>query len=125
MNDSSKTKILIVEDDQDVRRGLNIRLRASGYDTAFAHDGISAISEARKHNPDLIILDIGLPGGDGFLVMERLQGIASLACVPIIVLSARDPVTNKQRALDAGASAFFQKPADNDVLLGAIVKALG
>lgn len=119
------TKILIVEDDQDVRRGLNIRLRASGYDTAFAHDAISAISEARKANPDLIILDIGLPAGDGFVVMERLQGIASLACIPVIVLSARDPGANKQRALDAGAVAFFQKPADNKQLQTAILKALG
>lgn len=120
-----KTKILIVDDDQDLRRGLNIRLRANGYETAFAQDAITAVSEARKENPDLIILDIGLPGGDGFVVMNRLQDIASLACTPIIVLSARDPMANEQRALDAGAAAFFQKPADNDGLLSAIRKALG
>jgi DNA-binding response OmpR family regulator len=120
-----KTKILIVDDDQDMRRGLNIRLRANGYETAFAQDAITAVSEARKENPDLIILDIGLPGGDGFVVMNRLQDIASLACTPIVVLSARDPIANKQRALEAGAAAFFQKPADNEELLIAIRKALG
>ena len=121
----SKTKILIVDDDQDLRRGLNIRLRANGYDTAFAQDAISAISESRKVNPDLIILDIGLPAGDGFVVMERLKGIASLACIPVIVLSARDPEVNKARALEAGAHSYFQKPADNEDLLNAIRKALG
>ena len=120
-----KTKILIVDDDQDLRRGLNIRLRANGYDTAFAQDAITAVSEARKENPDLIILDIGLPGGDGYVVMERLQSIASLACIPVIVVSARDPEANKERALNAGARAYFQKPADNEELLTAIVRALG
>ena len=125
MNESMKTKILIVEDDVDVRRGLNIRLRANGYDTAFAQDAISAISEARKSKPDLIVLDIGLPGGDGFVVMERFRDIASLACIPIVVLSARDPIANRQKAIDAGAVAFFQKPADNEQLLSTIVKALG
>jgi len=120
-----KARILIVDDDQDMRRGLNIRLRANGYETAFAQDAITAVSEARKGNPDLIILDIGLPGGDGFVVMKRLQDIASLACTPVIVLSARDPMANEQRALDAGAAAFFQKPADNEELLTAIRKALG
>ena len=121
----TKTKILIVDDDQDLRRGLNIRLRANGYDTAFAQDAIAAISEARKVHPDLIILDIGLPGGDGFVVMDRLKDIASLACIPVIVLSARDPEGNKQRAMEAGADAYFQKPADNEQLLTAIRKALG
>jgi two-component system KDP operon response regulator KdpE len=121
----SKTKILIVDDDQDLRRGLNIRLRANGYDTAFAQDAITAISEARKNSPDLIILDIGLPGGDGFVVMDRLKDIAALACIPVIVLSARDPEGNKERALQAGANAYFQKPAENEELLTAIRNALG
>jgi two-component system KDP operon response regulator KdpE len=117
-------KILIVDDDQDVRRGLGIRLKASGYSVVFAEDAISATSMARKEAPDLIILDIGLPGGDGFIVMERLLSITPTS-VPVIVLTARDPSTNKERALKAGAKAFFQKPADNDEFLAAIRKALG
>ena len=64
-------KILIVEDDADVRLGYQILLKANGYDTFFAGDSVSAVSEARKHQPDLIILDLGLPGGDGFIVLER------------------------------------------------------
>lgn len=119
-----KKKILIVDDDQDVRLGLKVRLRANGYDTAFAHDGISAISEARKEKPDLIILDLGLPAGDGFTVMERLKVATYLTGVPIIVVSARDPLVNEERALKAGAATFFQKPADNGELLAAIRKAL-
>jgi len=115
-----KPKILIVDDDPDLRRGLNLRLRANHYDTAYATDGFSAMSMAQKEHPDLIILDIGLPAGDGFVVLERLQQSASLATIPVIVLTARDPQYNRERVLKAGATAFFQKPADNSELLGAI-----
>lgn len=119
-----RNKILIIEDDSDLRRGLNLRLRANNYDTAFAGDAIMALSIAKKEAPDLILLDLGLPGGDGFLVLERMKNIASLACTPVIVLSARDPKANEKRALDAGAEAFFQKPIDNEALMKAIQRAL-
>ena len=119
-----RNKILIIDDDTDMRRGLNIRLRASNYDTAFAADAIMALSIAKKEAPDLILLDLGLPGGDGFMVLERMKNIATLACTPVIVLSARDPHANEERALKAGAEAYFQKPVDNELLLNAIQKAL-
>jgi DNA-binding response OmpR family regulator len=119
-----KKQILIVDDDVDIRHGLNLRLRANGYDTAFAPDAINALIEARRSQPDLIILDLGLPGGDGFTVMSRLRNIASLACTPVIVLTARDPKANEERAIEAGASAFLAKPVDNDRLLAAIEQAI-
>ena len=97
-----------------------MRLKANHYDTFFAGDAISSIAEARLHEPDLIILDLGLPAGDGFVVLDRLQNSDALAGVPVIVLSARDPQGNEARALKAGATAFFQKPADNDELLNMI-----
>ena len=119
-----KKKILIVDDDLSTRQALNVRLRANGYDTAFAPDAIAAVAEARRVNPDLVLLDLGLPGGDGFRVIERLRAIACFGSLPIIVLSAREPALNEERALAAGAEAFLQKPADNDVLLGVIARAL-
>lgn len=121
----SGQKILIVDDDKDVLRGLSVRLRANGYSVVFAADGISAISVARKEMPDVIILDIGLPAGDGFTVIERLGELLPVAHIPIIVLSARDLSGNKERALNAGVQAFLQKPVDNEVLLETIRKALG
>ncbi len=117
-------KILIIEDDQDMRRGLNVRLRASEYETAFASDAVMALSIVKKEAPDLILLDLGLPGGDGFVVLERMRNIGLLASTPVIVVSARDPKTNEKRALDAGAEAFFQKPVDNEKLMKAIQRAL-
>ena len=121
----SNKKILIVDDDPDVRLGLRVRLKANHYDVICAGDGISSIAEARKHQPDLIILDLGLPAGDGFSVMERLKANDSLSLIPVIVVSARDISANRGRALNAGATAFLQKPVDNAQLLAAIKHALG
>src|SRR5258705_13336955 len=98
----SKRKILIIDDDSDIRLGLNIRLRASGYATAFAGDGVSAIRMARKERPELILLDLGLPAGDGFAVLDRLKINTDLSHVPVIVLSARDAEANERRGLEGG-----------------------
>ena len=118
-------KILIVDDDPDVRQGMHVRLKANHYDTFLAADAVSSMIEARKNPPDLILLDLGLPAGDGFVVMERLKSIPALAVVPIIVVSARDGLANKKRAMKAGAKAFLQKPVDNAELLKVIRQALG
>ena len=121
----SQKTILIVDDDPDVRLGLHVRLKANHYNVIFAPDGMASIAEARKHVPDLIILDLGLPAGDGFSVMERLKANDSLSLIPVIVLSARDREANMDRALKAGAKAFLQKPVDNTQLLSVIRKVLG
>jgi putative two-component system response regulator len=121
----TEKKILIIDDDQHLQLGLSARLRARGYRVSCAADAISAITVARKELPDLIILDLGLPAGDGFLVLERMRDLADLVAIPVIVLSARDPADNRKRALDAGAVAFFQKPPDNHEFLSAIRHALG
>jgi DNA-binding response OmpR family regulator len=120
-----KKKILIIEDDRDFFRLLAMSLRANDYEVSIASDAIAAISETRKLSPDLILLDLGLPAGDGFLVMERLKAIPSVADIPVIVVSARDPAINKDRALKAGAAAYFLKPADDNELMAAIKQALG
>jgi DNA-binding response OmpR family regulator len=115
-----KRKILIVDDDADLRMALGLRLRASHYDVAFAPDGFSALTSAQKKRPDAIILDLGLPSGDGYLVLDSLQRNAALSSIPVIVLTARDPEISRAQALTAGASAFLQKPADNADLMLAL-----
>jgi CheY-like chemotaxis protein len=121
----SNKKILIVEDDADVRMGLHVRLKANHYDVFFAVDALSSVAEARKHEPDLILLDLGLPAGDGFLVMERLNAVPALAIIPIVVVSGRSGAADWERALKAGAKAFLEKPVDNAELLVVIRQALG
>jgi DNA-binding response OmpR family regulator len=119
----SKT-ILLVDDDKDLLYGMKIWLRANGYHVFCALDGPSAITLAKAHKPDLIILDIGLPGGDGYMTMARLRTLMPLAHIPILVMTARDAMTHEKKALDAGAEGFFQKPLDNRKFLAAIQKAL-
>lgn len=121
----SNKKILIVEDDPDVRKGMHVRLHANHYDTFFAVDAVSGVAEARKHQPDLVLLDLGLPGGDGFKVMEWFTANPYLAVIPIIIVSARTGQENRVRAMKAGAKAFLEKPVDNEELLAVIRQALG
>lgn len=116
----AQPKILIVDDDPDLRQALRLRLRANHYETVSAADGYSAISQAYKEHPNLVILDIGLPAGDGFVVLDRLQKDDKLSTIPVIVLTARDAQSSERVALQSGAAAFFQKPVDNAELLSVI-----
>ena len=116
----TNSKILIVDDDPYLRQALKLRLRANHYDTVHAVDGFSGVGLAYKELPNLIILDLGLPAGDGFVVLNHLQRDDKLSSIPVIVLTARDAQSSEQRSLAAGASAFFQKPPDNAELLEVI-----
>lgn len=114
-------KILLVDDDKELLYGMKIWLRASGFQVCHATDAASAIATAKSQRPDLIVLDMGLPGADGYMIMGRLRTLMPLTHTPIIMISARDL---GRKALEAGAEAFFQKPFDNRQLLAAIQKAL-
>ncbi len=118
-------KILIIDDDEYLLIGLGAKLKANGFAVITVTDGVAAISVAQKEAPDLVLLDLGLPAGGGFLTLERMKSLADLSATPVIVLSAWDPTGNKQRALDGGAVAYFQKPPDNFELLAAIRHACG
>jgi CheY-like chemotaxis protein len=117
--------ILIVDDDPDMLQALQIRLKANGYGVHCAEDGRGAISEARKHPPDLIVLDLGIPAGDGFVVLDTLKANIDLSSIPVIVLSGRDRRANEERVLNAGAKAFLQKPVQSNEFLAVIRQALG
>lgn len=118
------SKILVVEDEQDIRQLLHLQLTSVGYETAFARDAATALVVARKERPDLILLDLGLPAGDGFVVMERMKAIPELEMTPVIVITARDP-SEGERAVAMGARSFFHKPFDADALLNEVRQALG
>ena len=120
----SRAKIMVVDDDPDLRQALSLRLRANNFETVNVCDGYSAIAMAQKEKPHLIVLDLGLPAGDGIAVLKNLQQYPALSSIPVIVLTARDPEGNEKRTLESGAIAFFQKPADNEELLGVIRASL-
>jgi DNA-binding response OmpR family regulator len=124
MDGAARNTILVVDDNADLRKALSLRLRANGYDVLMAADGLSATAAIVKEEPNLVILDLGLPCGDGFVVLERLQQNDRLAQIPVVVLTGRGKSKNMNRALGAGAAAFFQKPVEDGPLLLAIWKAL-
>lgn len=119
-----KKKILIVDDNADTRLILNARLKAH-YHTVFAADALQAMSVALKERPDAILLDLGLPGGNGLTVLQRFKTNISLSCVPVIIVTAEDPLMAEARTIEAGAAGFLQKPVDHDKLMAAVQQAVG
>ena len=115
-----KKKILIVEDDRDIAMGISLRLKANGYDTAYASNAHSGIDVAFKDKPDLILLDLGLPDDNGFMLMKKMENIPSLSSVPVIVLTGRPHEVYKEATVLAGAKKYLQKPVENEDLLAAI-----
>lgn len=121
-----KKKILVVDDDEDLLRLLSVRLKGSGYEVYFAMDGVSCMKMAQEHHPDLILLDLGLPAGDGFQVLERLQDpLLPFASIPVVVLTGRDDLSSKVRVHQGGAKAFLRKPFDKEQLLSTINRWIG
>jgi two-component system KDP operon response regulator KdpE len=118
-------KVLIVEDDADIARLIGLKLKQQGLKPVFAADAVTAVTIARKEDPDLLVIDIGLPGGGGLLVMERMRAIANLAMKPVIVISAREPIEGERQAREVGATAFFPKPLDLDALVEEVRAQLG
>ena len=106
--------ILVVEDDTPVRNLITTTLKAHDYRFLTAENGESAVMETASHNPDIILLDLGLPDIDGVEVIRRIR---SWSDVPIIVISARSEDSDKIDALDAGADDYLTKPFSVDELL--------
>ena len=120
-----RKKVLLIDDDPVLSRLFSVQLRGAGYDVAVACDGVQSISAVRRERPDVILLDIGLPGGDGYTVLKRLKAIVHVSAVPIIVVSGRAAETDAGRMLAAGADDYFQKPVDVDRLLARMRELLG
>jgi len=116
-------KILIMEDDKRVAAALAIRLQAAGYEVLTAWDGLEGLKMAVSARPDLILSDVWMPDGVGFLVAERLKNFG-LAGIPVIFLTASKKKDLWQIAQEVGAAGFFEKPYDPNKLLAAIAQAL-
>ena len=101
------TRILVVDDEPQIRRALSLHLGVRGYEVFEADTGERAIQVAATEHPDVVLLDLGLPGMDGVLVIEALRGWTTM---PIIVLTVRDDERSKVQALDAGADDYVTKP---------------
>jgi two-component system KDP operon response regulator KdpE len=115
------TRILVVDDEPQIRKALDVNLRARGYDVDLAPTGEDALQLAASRHPDLVLLDLGLPGVDGIDVVRGLRGWTT---VPILVLSVRETERDKVAALDAGADDYVTKPFGMDELMARLRAAL-
>ena len=113
-----KKKILVVDCEQDMVKALKVRLEANGYQVVLASDSVQAFSIANQENPDLILLDIMIPGGGGFVVAERLKQSAATHHIPIIFLTGIPG--GEERAYKLGASAYVMKPYQPEELMETI-----
>ena len=113
-------KILIIEDDPNLRRGMNLRLRANGYETALAEDGVTAVFVARAERPDLALVDIGLPDGDGFSLTQQLRAMPWP--MRVVLISSDSDRANAPAARRAGACGFFPKDELSDSALRQLIE---
>jgi len=117
-------RILIIEDDLDITRALELRLKAAGFDVLTAADGEEGWKQVKNSKPDLLILDLMLPRIDGYNLCILVRKYFSTRNIPIIMLTAKDMITDVQKGLDLGANAYLTKPYNWDRLLFNIKKLL-
>lgn len=116
----SMPKILIVEDDAMIREVLSRRLQIEGYEIVSAMDGVEGVHRARVNQPDLIIMDMGLPKLNGWQATDRIRSMPKTNKIPIIALTAFALKEDRLRCLDVGCNEYESKPVDFDQLLGKI-----
>jgi DNA-binding response OmpR family regulator len=118
----AKKKILVVDDEEDMAMALKVRLKANGYDVVFASDSAQGFAVANDEKPDLILLDIRMPGEDGFALAEQLKQSVAGHRIPIIFLTGIPG--GEERAFKLGALGYLMKPYQPEELLGTIRSAL-
>lgn len=122
-------RVLVVDDDPVILKTVGMKLTKAGFHVLTNTDGAEAIGTVRKEHPDAIVLDICLPADvnvnwDGFTVMEWLRRLEQEDAPPVIIITGTGSEKNRQRALDSGAVAFFEKPINNEELVKVIQKSL-
>ncbi|HVP38648.1 MAG TPA: response regulator [Candidatus Saccharimonadales bacterium] len=117
--------ILLVDDDPQLLQALKLLLTSHGHRVTTAEDGVLAMTQVYRAIPDLIILDLGLPGGNGIMVLQRVRLSRRTSAVPVLVLTGKAEAEAEATARSAGATEFLRKPADPKELLAAIDRLLG
>ena len=119
-----RLKVLVVEDEPVQLKILTAGLAAEGFEVVVARDGVQAVGMVRKEQPALVLLDIGLPGGDGYVVLQRLKSLSQSSILPVIAVSARAAETERDKMLSMGADDYFQKPVSLPGLVARINELL-
>ncbi|OJV97197.1 MAG: two-component system response regulator [Chloroflexi bacterium 54-19] len=113
-------RVLVVEDSEDIRTLLEELLEAEGYNLVFATNGEEGLEKAKREHPDIILMDLSLPGMDGWETVYRLRQLAEFKTTPVIALTAHATRKDEERALAAGCTGYISKPFDMENLLNYI-----
>ncbi|MDO8662599.1 MAG: response regulator [Candidatus Omnitrophota bacterium] len=123
-NERNAKKILIVEDGKELLLSLSILLKSQGYLTIGAPDALFGISLAHKERPDLIILDLGLPAGGGFYVLESINDSIETNDIPVMILTGQQGIELEEKARKMGVAAYLHKPFEPKELLSRVKEIL-
>ena len=118
-------KILLADDEEDIKTVVKLFLESKGYEVTTAFDGLDTLEKAKSEKPDLILLDIMMPLIDGFEVCKRLKSDETTASIPIVMLSAASKLDSVRKGIDMGAADYIVKPFDPSKLENVISKILG
>jgi two-component system cell cycle response regulator DivK len=119
-----KNLIMVVDDSEDMCSLLEQILESAGYRVIITQDGQAALTQARLHHPDLILMDLSLPGMSGWEVVEHLRKMSEFRNTPVIAVTAHVTKYEQERARDAGCSAHIGKPFDSGILLRSIARLI-
>ena len=119
-----KYQILVVDDSEDMRVLLEQLLEGAGYRVVFAEDGQASLTQAKRHHPDLVLMDLSLPDMDGWEAVRHLRKMREFATIPIIAVTAHVSPREAERAMAAGCTAHIGKPFDTRVLLQEVARLL-
>lgn len=120
----SRPRVLLVDDDEDVRYMTRVGLGFEGFDVVEAGDGETGLEAARAEHPDVVILDIMMPGMDGIAVLRAMRGEPELATLPVVLLTAKAGAATERDGWDAGATAYLTKPFTGAALAGTLRRLL-
>lgn len=121
----AKKRILVVDDEADLVKAMQIRLEQANYEVLVAYDGQEGLEKAKKEKPDLIVLDLMLPKMDGYKVCGLLKKDSRYARIPIIIFTARAQESGMKLDEEVGANAYITKPFEHQVVLAKIKELLG
>jgi len=119
------SSVLVVDDDLKLLKAVQIRLESLGYDVMIAQDAYYALATSVRAHPDLIVLDVNLPAGNGFGIEHRLHEIESLRDTPIIYITGESPEAIKEHVRHSGARKVLHKPFKAEELVAAVIEAIG
>lgn len=120
----TRKRILVVDDETELAYAIQIRLKQAGYEVLTAYDGVEGLEKALKENPDLILLDILMPGMDGYQMLRKLKENNQTKSIPVIMLTAKSQLEDVTQATNLGVEDYIVKPFDYLAMLGKIKKAL-